>query len=341
MSPTVPTAAPVLPRPRGPLSQAVLDALGGPVELLESPGRIGDDALAGDDLHLALYACYELHYRSFAGVDPAWEWEPSLIALRQRLERRFLDGVAAAVPVRSEVEPGSVGDLLFELAADDPAPSLSRFLRSEGTLEQFREFAIHRSAYQLKEADPHTWAIPRLHGPPKAAMVEVQADEYGSGDPARVHATLFARSMDAMGLDSSYGAYLDRIPGFTLATVNLMSALGLSRARRGALVGHLAMFEMTSAVPNSRYAKGLRRLGLDGDALEFFDEHVEADSVHENIAGYDLAEGLARQEPELAAEIVWGAEALLALEGRFAAALLGAFSEGRSSLLGSAEPVAA
>jgi Iron-containing redox enzyme len=50
-----------------------------------------------------------------------------------------------------------------------------------GTLAQLREFAIHRSAYQLKEADPHTWAIPRLTGAVKAAMVEIQADEYGDG----------------------------------------------------------------------------------------------------------------------------------------------------------------
>ena len=37
---------------------------------------------------------------------------------------------------------------------------------------------MHRSAYQLKEADPHTWAIPRLSGSVKAALVEV---EWGAG----------------------------------------------------------------------------------------------------------------------------------------------------------------
>ena len=52
---------------------------------------------------------------------------------------------------------------------------------------------MHRSAYQLKEADPHSWALPRLSGPPKAALVEVQADEYGGGRPERIHAELFAK----------------------------------------------------------------------------------------------------------------------------------------------------
>ena len=164
-------------------------------------------------------------------------------------------------------------------------------------MEQLREFLIHRSAYQLKEADPHSWAIPRLSGPPKAALVEVQADEYGGGRPERVHARLFADAMEAAGLDSSYGAYLDRIPGVTLATVNLMSMCGLNRRLLGAIVGHLALFEMTSSIPNRRYAAGIRRLGLGERATEFFDEHVLADAVHENIAAVDLAGGLARQDP--------------------------------------------
>jgi hypothetical protein len=190
---------------------------------------------------------------------------------------------------------------------------------------------VHRSAYQLKEADPHSWAIPRLSGLPKAALVEIQADEYGGGDAERVHAQLFARSMAALGLDASYGAYLDVIPGFTLATVNLMSWMGLHRRLRGGIVGHLALFEMTSSIPNGRYGRGLRRLGLE-EATPFFDEHVEADAVHENIAAVDLAGGLARAEPELTAQIIWGARALAELEARWERRLLDCFEDGVSSL---------
>ena len=195
------------------------------------------------------------------------------------------------------------------------------------------EFVVHRSAYQLKEADPHSWAIPRLAGPPKAALVEIQADEYGGGRPERVHAQLFADTMAALGLDSAYGAYLEQLPAATLATVNLMSLCGLHRRLRGAIVGHLALFEMTSSIPNRRYATGLRRLGLDAPAAtEFFDEHVEADAVHEAVAAVDLAGGLARQEPALARDILWGASALVAVEGRWARHLMTAWERGASSL---------
>ena len=181
---------------------------------------------------------------------------------------------------------------------------------------------VHRSAYQLKEADPHAWALPRLCGPPKAALVEIEADEFGGGRAERIHAQLFADAMDGLGLDSRYGAYLDHIPAVTLATVNLMSLLGLHRARRGAIVGHLALFEMTSSVPEP----ALRQRGCGGSAstddatLAFFDEHVEADAVHEAVAAVDLAGGLVRQEPALCGDVLWGARALAAIEARWARA---------------------
>jgi hypothetical protein len=172
-----------------------------------------------------------------------------------------------------------------------------------------------------------------MWGPPKAAMVTIQADEYGGGRADRIHAQLFADVMDALGLDSAYGAYLDAIPGVTLATVNLMSMLGLHRRWRGAITGHLALFEMTSSLPNGRYARGLRRLGFEGRAVAFFDEHVEADAVHENLAAVDLAGGLARQQPDLARDILWGARALVDVEARWASHLMSAWEAGERSLL--------
>jgi hypothetical protein len=339
-------AMPPLPPSRGAISTFVLDALRREPHVLE-PFEVPApaDPLTDDDLQLALYACYELHYRGFDDVDARWEWEPSLLALRAALEAQFERALEAAVPPphRSELPgPEEMDVALRAIAESDDGPSLSRHLERDGSLEQFLEFCVHRSAYQLKEADPHSWALPRLGGGPKAAMVEIQADEYGGGRADRIHAELFARAMRALGLDDGYGAYLDLIPGVTLATVNLMSLAGLHRRRLGAIVGHLALFEMTSSVPNRRYANALRRLGAGEDATAFFDEHVIADAVHENIAAVDLAGGLVRQRPDLCADVLWGAGALVELEARWAAHLLGAWEAGRSSLrapLAQAAPV--
>ena len=334
---------PALPSPRGATSAFVIDALRrSPAALDRFTPPAPDEPLADDDLQLALYVCYELHYRGFDGVDERWEWEPSLLAFRAMLEAEFERALEAAVPpYRSDLPAADEMDVALRAIADaDDGPSVSRHLEREGTLDQLLEFCVHRSAYQLKEADPHSWALPRLGGAPKAAMVEIQADEYGGGRVDRIHAELFARSLRALGLDDAYGAYLDLIPGVTLATVNLMSLAGLHRRRRGAIVGHLALFEMTSSVPNRRYANALRRLGLGEDATGFFDEHVVADAVHENIAAVDLAGGLVRQQPEVCADVLWGARALVELDARWAAHLLECWADGRTSLRAPLQAVA-
>ena len=328
----------VCPAARGPVSERVLDALSRPVHRVRPLPR--DAFVDEEDLQLTLYCCYELHYRGLTGVEAEWEWEPSLLELRRELERRFEARLRERIPRPAPVAPADMDVVLREIDAADDGPSLSRHLKRNGTLEEFREFVIHRSAYQLKEADPHSWALPRLHGGPKAAMVEIQADEYGGGDPGRIHAEMFARAMEALGLDSAYGAYLDSIPAVTLATVNLMSMLGLHRRLRGAVVGHLALFEMTSSLPNGRYADGLRRLGCGSQATAFFDEHVVADAVHESVAAVDLAGGLARQQPELIPDILWGATALRELEADFGRHLMDAWKSGRSSLAGAPEAAA-
>lgn len=72
---SIPTQ-PVLPSAHGPLSTAVRCALTGPPSV-DHLARIGasvrDSDPYGLDLQLALAMCYELHYRGFTGVDPAWE----------------------------------------------------------------------------------------------------------------------------------------------------------------------------------------------------------------------------------------------------------------------------
>jgi len=322
-----------LPSPRGSVSELLLGALAGrPGELPPvNPERVADP-LADEDLNLSLYLCYELHYRGLPGVDDRWEWNPSLLRLRSLLEEQFEEALKDAVPLRKEaVASDQIDVALREIAAQEGA-SLSSYVRGRATLEQVKEFLVHRSAYQLKEADPHCWAIPRLHGAPKAALVEVEADEYGGGRPDWIHAELFGRAMRALGLDPTYGAYLELIPAVTLATVNQMSLFGLHRRWRGAIVGHLALFEMTSSIPNRRYADGLRRLGFSGDATLFFDEHVEADAVHEQIAGHDLAGGVVEAEPELLDDVLFGAATVLALDGVLGGQVLEAWSAGRSAL---------
>jgi hypothetical protein len=352
-----------LPRPRGPVSSALLSALtaGPPSDDASSrlaplretvaaalrgapesgPADTERTILHDGDLQLTLTVMYELHHRGVDGVDDAWEWEPSLLAVRQTLERPFEAAVRARAgrPVCEETDAAGVARVLFELAEADDSPSLARYVAKRADAEQAREFLVLKSIYQLMEADPHTWAIPRLHGTPKAALVEIQADEYGGGRPGYLHSELFAATMRRVGLDDTYGRYLDVVPTPVLASLNTMSLFALHRRLRGAIVGHLAAYEITSSVPSRLYGNGFRRLGYDADTTRYFDEHVEADSVHEQIAARDLAGRLVEQEPGIRDDVLLGAAACLAIEGDVGAYALDRWEQGATALLEPIEPL--
>ncbi|WP_410595466.1 iron-containing redox enzyme family protein [Amycolatopsis sp. lyj-23] len=300
-----------------------------------SDGSAGQDVLAEEDLQVALWTCYELSYQGFEHVDPSWEDSLPLMRLRHALEHRLETGLRDLVhPMlpAGTTAPAEVPEALTGLVENDPGPGLSGFLQREASVEQFREFVVHRSIYHLKEADPHSFALPRLPSPVKAALVEIQADEYGGGHPQRMHSELFRTLMRALDLDDAYGAYVDQVPAATLAVSNMMSLFALHRRLLGALLGQLAVFEMTSSLPNRRYGTGLRRLGYSPAAARYYDEHVQADAVHEQIAAHDLCGGFARHYPEQTGTVLFGAAAGLAVEAHWATQVLAHWAAGRSAL---------
>jgi hypothetical protein len=318
---------PNLPQGRGELSAGVTGALGGGASLPGEGAALRADPY-GDDLQLALYTCYELHYRGFHGVEDGWEWDPGLLRLRGAMERRFLEALRGDATKHDRVD-AALEELLVEPV---DGSGVSYFLRDEGGRWQLREYAAQRSLYHLKEADPHAWVIPRLVGRAKAAMVAVEFDEFGGGHAERVHAKLFGDLMEDLGLDPAYGRYLDAGSCEVLATVNLMSLVGLHRALRGALVGHFAAVEVTSSPGSRRLAQALERIGAGPAAVFFYTEHVEADAVHEQVVRREVIGGLLEDEPGLEADVAFGIDATGFLEDRLSGRLLGAWREGASSL---------
>ncbi|WP_240632243.1 iron-containing redox enzyme family protein [Cryobacterium sp. LW097] len=335
-----------IPQSRGPVSAALLELLKTSPAASETDlattlreltaAALGEtaDILQDDDLQTALFLAYELRYSGLRGVDDDWEWHPEVLALCAGIELEFEKALRERAPMPELPAPGveSVAAALFELTGSDTGPSVSRYMAKKATDEQAHEFLILRSIYQLKEADPHSWAIPRLRSRAKAALVEIQADEYGGGRFDRMHSELFARTMRGVGLDATNGHYVDVVPAITLASSNMMTMFGSHRRLRGAIAGHLAAFEMTSSQPNRLYGNGFRRLGYDKDVTFYFDEHVEADAVHEQIAARDLAGSLATDETELLEDVFFGAASGIFVDGLAGTQQLDAWTAGTSAL---------
>jgi Iron-containing redox enzyme len=320
---------PVLPEARGELSAAVVDALrGAPADRVHPVALAGRTDPYGDDLQLALQVCYELHYQGFDSVDPDWEWDPGLLRLRSAMEDPFLAALRSEVPGGVDID-GVLDALLLEPIG---GTGVSHFLRDEGAWWQVREYFVHRSIYHHKEGDPHAWVIPRLQGQAKASVVAVEFDEYGGGRGERMHSRLYVDLLTGCGLETGYLHYLDEVPAAMLAVVNMMSLFGLHRSLRGALVGHFAAAEITSAPSAQRMVNALRRLGTAPSCVEFFSEHVEADAVHEQVMRRDVIGDLLRREPELTGSVVLGIQATELLEDRFSRAVLEAWRANRTSL---------
>ncbi|GAA2984014.1 iron-containing redox enzyme family protein [Streptomyces drozdowiczii] len=311
------TGGPPLPRARGGISEAVVGHLRGSGPLPD-PAQADAADPYGDDLQLALYLCYELHYRGFDGVDPALEWDPGLLSVRAGLERRFESALRRDVPPGAALDD-TLDDLLVEPVE---GTGVSHFLQEHATRDRLRAYAAQRSLYHLKEADPHAWVLPRLSGRAKAGMAAIEYDEFGAGRAERVHARLFADLMADLGLETAYGHYLDDGHAEMLALVNLMSLFGLHRRLRGSLVGHFAAVEITSSPASRRLALAMKRAGAGPAAEFFYTEHVEADAVHEQVVRHDVVRGLLDDEPGLEADVVFGIDATGFLEDRLGARFL-------------------
>ncbi|WP_426245066.1 iron-containing redox enzyme family protein [Nocardioides sp. LHG3406-4] len=307
----------ILPKPRGELSAALFESLRA---LPEAGMSVPASADSPEDAALSLWVLHELSYRGFDDVDDEAEWDPATLGVRRTLERDLEQRLRDRWPGH----PGggySPDELLAYVAADD-GPSLAAYVQKHATREQTLELMRQRSIYHLKEADPSAWVVPRLPVRAKAALAELQFDEYGDGDPNKLHAHLFARGLEAEGMRSEYGAYIDEATVEALEVNNAMSLLGLHRRLRGAAMGHLAAFEATSSVPSRKMAQGLSRLGFADALVGYYEEHVEADAVHEQLAARNICGSLVEDEPAQAAEVFFGAFVCLDLEGRFGRSML-------------------
>jgi hypothetical protein len=307
-----------LPKPRGPLSEALTAAVarGRTDVALTEPG-------SREDAGLSLWVLYELSYRGYEEVDDRLESDPELVRLRRTLEDDLERRLRARWPGRpTYADDTGFAEAFFAMVAGHDGPSLSRFVQREATVDQVIELVQHGSLYRLKEADPFAFVGPRLPVASRAALAELQYDEYGGGRPDRLHAHVFAAGMAALGLDASEGGYVDEAPVEVLEQNNAMSLFGLNRRLRGACVGHLAAFEASSSLPCRQMVQGLERLGLPPEIRAYYAEHVEADAVHEQLAVRLVCEPLIAAEPGTEDDVWFGAWSCLDLESRVARHLL-------------------
>lgn len=186
---TIDTLSTTTPTARGVASQALLELVAHEPDSVDADvNRVAaavdqmlaecGDVLQDDDLQLTLFLLYLLHYGPTPFVVGDWEWHPGLLAVRARIEAEFENALRAAVCL-PEVMPttgAEVTETLFALTDEVAKPELAMWAGRHATQVQLQEFLILRSIYTLREADPHSWAIPPVAWPRKSRP---------GGDPGR------------------------------------------------------------------------------------------------------------------------------------------------------------
>jgi hypothetical protein len=148
---------------------------------------------------------------------------------------------------------------------------------------------------------------------------------------------LFALTMERLGLSAAYNAYIDELPGVTLSTVNVATMFGLQRRWLGALIGHLAMVELSRAWLAPERSFLMRMHGFDPWACLFHDTSAVSGARHRELAVDGLAEAFVEQDIDRADEVMFGAAAYVLLEQRLDDHLAARWQQGRSSLLNDVE----
>ncbi len=306
-----------IPSPRGKLSACVVDAL-----RHQQAGQVDASfAESEEDAALSLWLLHELSYSGFDGVDDAFEWDIALVALRLELEADLERRLRAGFPGPPAGAREDLATSFFDYVETHDGPSLASHVHTDATHDQVLELLRWRSVYHLKETDPSTFALTRLPRPARAALAELLYDEYGAGKPERLHSHLFADALRSVGLDPDRG-YVDDVPLEVLEMNNAVTMFGLHRRLRGAAMGHLAAFECTSSVPSRRLVRGLQRLDFPRPVIDYYEEHVLADAVHEQVAVRDILVPLVAEDPDQLDNVFLGAYACLEQEAQVARVLL-------------------
>ena len=308
-----PSDWPLIPWSRGPLSTAVIDALQRAPGSFRMSGRVEvHDALRDDDFQLALYLSYEVRHRDFSGAD--WEWDADLLAFRGQLEQVFVARLREEVTRRYPRQTPEVDEAIDHVIFTSTARSLLQHFVAAGDVDQLRELFVHRSAsYSHDGRSEHDYRRPRGDGsaPPDA----------------------FAATLIALGLDPSLGSYVEMMPGVTLAMANLHSMFEVHHRWRGALIGQLAVQEMTAGGRTEKWGDALDRFGVVHSSTGHPSGDANFDARYAALARDHLVSGLLGADPELEGDVLFGAEATLMLDQNFCDHLLSAWTHRRSSLV--------
>lgn len=161
-------------------------------------------------------------------------------------------------------------------------PFFNRFAQQK-EVDQIKRFAIewYLAATGHKMAFPYLVAITR-DDKTRQELIEILRDEYGNGDPEKIHAKLLRRFVDKLGITDKTLLAERPIP-----EVDNFGKVTLAMWRDGDPIiafGYHYALELIAMDIHRTFAAGLEGYGFSPEVLEYFRYHSTAEEEHAKMA---------------------------------------------------------
>jgi hypothetical protein len=276
------------------------------------------DPVARYQVQRALYVLYEDSVRP-AGADAGLnQFNPFLITLRNKLERRWeqleLDRLGLQ-PNDVPTDPKAFRDYFTSIcwAHKMIGHPLFDYLAKDATRGELVNFFLNDGAVIVRFCDLVVLSMVGVDDDVRPELAHNFWDEMGNGEFQERHVALYRDLLTYTGTnlpadELSAEHFIDRLDWSGLTGYNLYLFLCLHRRNQFRALGALGAAEMTDPPQYARVLEGCRRVGLDDDAgLAYYSGHHETDVTH----GADWLEKvllpLVRKYPKKRHEIVAGA----------------------------------
>jgi hypothetical protein len=177
------------------------------------------------------------------------------------------------------------------------------WLAEDATREQMCWFLLQEIAGEAGFDDLVAMTQVKLPTRPKLELARNYWDEMGRGHEKGMHGPMLARLAHELGLVPT----IEHTVWESLALANLMCAFAANRRYTYHSVGALGAIELTAPGRAALVATGLKRLGLNLHARQYFDLHAVLDVKHSAAWNEEAIRPLVEFDPRLAKPIAEGA----------------------------------
>ena len=237
-------------------------------------------------LHRALCHLYEQNIHAPGTHVVVNQYNPFLIALRNRVEKAWDAFECSRLDVRREQIPDTPEAFISffkEYCASHPAAThkLFDYFKNEATREDIIQFFVHDCALNVRFYDLIVLSMLGLDHGPRVELARNLWDEVGRGVEENTHTTLFKRVLEYVNVEQRPDNFLDVLDWQGLAGYNLYLYFGLHRKNYFRSIGNMAVTELQDPALYAKLLVGCKRVGLTDDrALAYYVEHITTDVEH-------------------------------------------------------------